>query len=172
MRIEYEISEQDFMRAQELAIKHSPVRLIRWTRWVLPLFGLCLLVFVIEAVVKQGFSPRVIPGVCFCLLFISLPLLSRRKQKKLYGANPSMHGKLSVEVSDQGLQFQGPTSSSHAGWSHFRQFFEDKNSFVLYQHSQIFNLIPKRCLTPDQIASLRGYLDRNIGSKAVAKSAR
>jgi hypothetical protein len=55
MQIEYEISEQDFIDAQRLAIKNSPVRLVRWTRWVLPLFGVALLIFLINVVVMQGF---------------------------------------------------------------------------------------------------------------------
>jgi len=166
MQIEYEISEQDFIDAQRLAIKNSPVRLVRWTRWVLPLFGVSLLIFLINAVAKQGFSIRAIPGLAFCLLFISLPLLSRSKQKKLYAKNTAMHGKMFLEASGEGLQFRGPTFSSQVGWSNFCKFFEDEKSFVLYKTSQVFNIVPKRGLSPDQITSLRGYLEQKIGRSA------
>jgi hypothetical protein len=166
MQIEYAISEQDFMDAQRLAIRNSPMRLVRWTRWVLPLFGVGLLIFLINAVVKQGFSMRAVPGLAFCLLFISLPLLNRNNQKKLYAKTTSMHGKLSLEASDEGLQFRGPSFSSQVGWSNFCKFFEDEKSFVLYQNSQVFNIVPKRGLSPDQVTSLRGYLDQKIGRSA------
>jgi len=134
VQIEYEISEQDFMDAQRLAIRNSPMRLVRWTRWVLPLFGVGLLVFLINAVAKQGFSVRAVPGLAFCLFFISLPLLNRNTQKKLYAKTTSMHGKLSLEASEEGLQFRGPSFSSQVGWSNFCKFFEDEKSFVLYQN--------------------------------------
>jgi hypothetical protein len=55
VQIEYEISEQDFMDAQRLAIRNSTMRLVRWTRWGLPLFGVALLIFLINVVVTQGF---------------------------------------------------------------------------------------------------------------------
>jgi hypothetical protein len=162
MQIEYEISEQDFIDAQRLAIRNSPMRLVRWTRWVLPLFGVGLLIFLINALARQGFSMRAIPGLAFCLLFISLPLLSRSNQKKVYAKNTAMHGKLSLEASDEGLKFRGPTFSSEVGWSNFCKFFEDERSFVLYKTSQVFNIVPKRELSPDQITSLRAYLDQKI----------
>jgi hypothetical protein len=166
MQINYEISEQDFIDAQRLAIRNSPVRLVRWTRWILPLFGVALLIFLINVVVTRGFSVRAVPGVAVCLLFISMPLLSRSKQKKLYAKNTAMHGKMFLEASDKGLQFRGPTFSSQVDWSNFCRFFEDERSFVLYKNSQVFNIVPKRELSPAQITSLRGYLDQKIGRSA------
>lgn len=56
MNVEYEISEQDFINGQRLAIKNSPARLVRWTRLVIPLFGVALLVFLVNALKQQGFS--------------------------------------------------------------------------------------------------------------------
>jgi hypothetical protein len=162
MNIEYEITEQDFIHAQRLAIKSSPVRLVRWSRLVLPLFGVALSAFLIRAVVQQGFSWRVIPGSCFCLLFISLPLLKRRSQKQLYGKTTSIHGKLSLGVDDNGLQLQGPTFSSQVGWSNFCRFIEDENSFVVYQNSQVFNIVPKRSLSAEQVANLRQHFEDKI----------
>jgi len=162
MQIEYKISEQDFIDAQRLAIRNSPQRLVRWTRWVLPLFGVGLLIFLITAVARQGFSVRMVPGAAFIVFFISLPLLNRNAQKKLYAKTKSMHGKLSLEASEQGLQFRGPTVSSQVGWSNFYRFFEDEKSFVIYQNPQVFNIVPKRELSPDQINSFRAYLDQKI----------
>jgi YcxB-like protein len=77
-----------------------------------------------------------------------------------------MHGKLSVEVNDHGLHFRGQSFSSEVGWSNFIQFFEDENSFVVYQNAHVFNLMPKRGLSSDQVATFRTYLERAIGRKA------
>jgi len=163
MHIEYEISEQDFVNGQRLAIKNSPVRLVRWTRVVLPLFGVALLAFLIYAVAQRGFSWRAVPGLGFCLLFIALPFLNRRTQQNLYAKAAAMHGRLSLGVDEDGLRFQGSTFSSQVGWSNFRKFFEDESSFVFYQNQLVFNIVPKRSLAPDQITALRGFLERKIG---------
>src|SRR5258708_6639568 len=51
MQIEYEISEQDFIDAQRLAIKNSSARVLRW---LFPLFGLAMLPFLVNAAIEQG----------------------------------------------------------------------------------------------------------------------
>ena len=163
MQIEYEISEQDFINGQRLAIKNSPKLLVRWSRLMLPLFGVALLLFLLNAVKQQGFSWRVIPGLAFCLMFIALPLLNRSTQRRLYAKATVMHGRLLLGVDEGGLSFHGPTFSSQVGWSNFRKFFEDEDSFVLYQNQQVINIVPKRKLAPEQITALRGYFERNIG---------
>jgi len=163
VHVDYEISEQDFMDAQRLAVRKSSVRLIRWTRLVLPLFGLFLLVFLVISAVTQGFSDRFIPGFAISLMFLSIPLLSWRTQKKMYANSPSMHGTLSLDVNDEGIQFGGKTFSSKVSWSHFARFLEDNKAFVLYQQNQrIFNIVPKRNLSLEQVAAFRQYLESKL----------
>jgi hypothetical protein len=165
MHIDFEISEQDFLDAQRLATKNSSLRIVRWTRLVLPLFGLSLLIFLIHGTATQGFSVRLIPGLAVCLFFISVPLLNRRTQKKLYAKSTAMHGRLSLDADDDGMQFGGQTFSSKMSWSHFGKFFEDEKVFVLYQQNQrVFSSVPKRTLSPEQITTLRQYLQRNVSS--------
>jgi hypothetical protein len=125
-----------------------------------------LLTFLINAVANAGFSLRMIPGLVVCLLIISVPLLNRHGFRKAYANTPSMHGKLSLEVNDDGLRFRGQSFSSEVGWSNFIQFFEDENSFVVYQNVHVFNLVPKRNLSSDQVATLRTYLERALRRKA------
>jgi hypothetical protein len=129
---------------------------------LLPLWGILLLAFLINAVANSGFSLGIIPGLVFCLLFIAVPLLNRRGFRKTYANTPSMHGKLSVDVQAHGLHFRGQSFSSEVGWSNFIQFFEDEDSFVIYQNAHVFNLVPKRGLSSDQVTTLRTYLERAI----------
>jgi len=76
-----------------------------------------------------------------------------------------MHGRLSLDADDDGMRFEGQTFSSKVSWSHFGKFLEDDEVFVLYQQNQrIFNTVPKRSLSPEQITTLRQYLERNIRS--------
>jgi|GEM_PF-1459203 hypothetical protein len=169
MHIDYEISEQDFLDAQKLAIKNSPNLLTRLTRVVLPLFGAALMAFVSYSLVTQGFSWNLIPAAAFPLLLLALPGWSKRIQKKPYAKAVSMHGLLALDVDEMGMQFQGPTVSSKVTWSHFSRFYEDEKVFILYQHMPVFNLIPKRILSPEQVIELRSYL-RVIGKSSEAES--
>ena len=163
MQIEYEISEQDFIDAQRLAIKNSSARVVRW---LFPLFGLAMLAFLVNAGIEQGVSWRFLPGLLFSLFFISIPLLRKRELKRVYAKNTAMHGRLSLAADEDGLRFQGPTFSSQIGWQNFSRFFEDEKSFVIYHNSRVFNPVPKRSLAPEQIKTLREYLERKIGRQA------
>jgi hypothetical protein len=39
MHIDYEVSEKDFLQAQDLAMKKSPLWIMRWARLLFPLAG-------------------------------------------------------------------------------------------------------------------------------------
>src|SRR5258708_17388423 len=110
-----------------------------------------MLAFLVNAGIEQGVSWRFVPGLVFSLFFISIPLLRKRELKRVYAKNTAMHGRLSLAADEDGLRFQGPTSSSQTGWQNFSRFFEDEKSFVIYHNSRIFNLVPKRSLAPEQI---------------------
>jgi hypothetical protein len=163
MHIDYEITKRDYLDGQRLAIKNSSVRIVRWTRFVLPSFGALLAVFLIHSILTQGFSARVLPGFAICLFFLFIPFLSRRKQGALYAKSNSLHGKLTLDVDDSGIQFGGPLTSAKVVWAYFGKFFEDEKVFVLYQKNQtVFNMVPKRTLSADQVAGFRQYLERNV----------
>jgi len=165
MQINYEISEQDFLAGQRLATRNSPLRAIRWSYRVIPAIGGSLLAVMIfsYATKPQELSLQFMLPVTVGLFCISLPLIARRAQRKLYAKSTAMHGKLIFDADDEGLRFQGPMYSSQVLWSLYCKFFEDKDSFVLLQQNQqVGNIIPKRSLTPDQIGSLRDLFNRKI----------
>jgi hypothetical protein len=70
MHVDYEITEKDYLDGQRLAIKNSSVRMVRWTRFVLPSFGALLAVFLIHGILTQGFAVSVLPGMAFSLFFL------------------------------------------------------------------------------------------------------
>ena len=168
MHIEYEISERDYLNAQRLAIKNYPRRSVRWTRIGLPVFGLVLLLgfifnFVLTIVVqKQAFPFVSMVGLLIPAFFISSPLLNNRSQRKLYAKSTSLHGKLSLSANAGALEFHGPNFQSKVDWSVFDSFFEDRDSFVLFQKTLVFNMIPKRQLSDEQVAALRDLFSSNL----------
>ena len=68
-----------------------------------------------------------------------------------------------MSADEQGLSFEGPNFSSQLKWPFFLKFAEDDNVFVIYQSNQIFHIIPKRQLNPQQILDLREAFTRHIG---------
>ena len=114
MNIEYEISEEDFAHAQRLAVKNSPMRIVRWSRLVMPLFGVGGLAFLFYVVAQRGLSWRLIPGAACCVLFVSLPLLTGWERRRLYARTTGLQGRLSLAADESGLRFQGTTFSEPA----------------------------------------------------------
>jgi hypothetical protein len=117
------------------------------------------------AIAIQGFSVRLLPGLAFGVYFLFVPFLSKRKQKSLYAKSNALHGRLTQDVDDSGIQFGGPITSAKVAWSYFGKFFEDDRVFVLYQKNQtIFHMTPKRALSADEVTSFRQYLEQNVRS--------
>lgn len=167
MHGDYEISEQDFLDGQRLAIKSSSRRLVRWNRVVIPGFGLVLLAFLASVIVRQGFSIQLAPGMAIVSFFLLIPLLNKRTQKKLYARSNGLHGRLTLDVDEDGMQFGGPINSAKVAWAYFGKYFEDERVFVLYARNRvIFHIIPKRELSPEQVVELREYLQGNIAPEA------
>jgi YcxB-like protein len=165
MHIDYEISEQDHALAQRLALKRSGSLSNRWIFSVFPAFGLVLLAFIAIAIFKRGFSLNVLAGLIVPLGMLSLPILTKRNIRKLYLNSVNLRGPLSLDADDDGMRFQGSTISSQVIWAHFSRYCEDDHSFLLFQNARIFNMIPKRKLSLEQIAELRGLFTRCIARR-------
>jgi len=103
--------------------------------------------------------------VAFGLYFIATPWLTRRKQKKMYQSAPAMHGPLSAEFEDSGVRFSGPNHNGFLGWQNYARFSEDPRCFLLWQPTKVFNLIPKRHLSSQQVEELSSLLRTHVTQK-------
>ena len=161
LKIDYEITEQDFLDAQRLAMKELGI-LLRAMRWDLPIVGSLMLIWLLFDVRHIGFDPRLLFGFAVALFFIANPWLTRRKQKKMYNSASGMHGKLSAEFDDQGVRFSGPSHIGSSGWQNYQNFAEDSRMFLLWQPTKVFNPIPKRYLSLQQIKELHALLSAHL----------
>jgi hypothetical protein len=167
MHIDYEMSEQDFMDAQKLARRHSPNRTFRWIFRIVPFWGLFLVLAVAWNIVQSGYpwnNGMVLP-LLLGLLFLASPLLMNQVSRRIFRKNPIFRGQRSLAVDETGVTFNTPTISVQPKWGSIQNFVEDDTSFVLYQSGVIFHFIPKRQLSPGQIAALREAFTRNIAHK-------
>ena len=147
-QINYEISEQDYLDAQKLAIKNHPRTFTRVVYRVLPYWGLLVGLMILP--------------VGFTVFALSRPLLLKRAVKAAYRKTRSLHGPRSTAVDEQGMSFEGPDFSSQLKWPFFLKFAEDDKSFIIYQTDQMFFCIPKRQLSQQEISTIREALIQHI----------
>ena len=164
-QINYEISEQDYLNAQKLAIRKHPKILTRVILRILPYWGFFVALAVAWSVFERGFGwqTSMLLPLAFAVFALSSPLLLKRAQKAVYRKTTSLQGPRTMSADEQGLSFEGPNFSSQLKWPFFLKFAEDDNVFVIYQSNQIFHIIPKRQLYPQQILDLREAFTRHIG---------
>ena len=169
MRFEYEISEQDFLDSQKLAIKHLPTFAGRWAWLVIPFYGAIGAIVALGASRKSGeltFDEIVVGALVFGLVAVIYPFLTRGKLRKLYAKSTNIHGPIVSDIDNDGLGFKSPLSSAQTKWASFSKFCEDNKSFVLFQQNgRIINILPKRQLTSDVIGELRQLLSSHLPSK-------
>lgn len=163
-QINYEISEQDYLDAQKLAIKNHPRRFTRVVYRILPYWGLLVGLGVLWPMFWWGFhwDWLMILPVGFAVFAVARPLLFKRAVKAAYRKTRSLHGPRSTAVDDQGMSVEGPDFSSQVKWPFFLKFAEDDKSFVMYQTNQMFSCIPKRQLSQQEILAIREALTQHI----------
>ena len=99
------------------------------------------------------------------LIFLASPLLTNQVNRRIFRKNSILRGQRTLTVDETGLTLNTPTISVQLKWDSIQSFVEDDTSFVLYQSGLIFHLIPKRQLSPEQLAALREAFTRNIVRK-------
>ena len=166
MRIEYEISEQDFLDGQTLAIRRHPSLFTRWCGRIVFAFGAFFALSWIAILLVRGAAEALSPdALLFLLLIVYLlltPLFTRLWRKRIYAKSGALHGLHMVEISGEGVKEKGPTGSSEYTWAAFDKFAEDEKCFVVFQPTLVFHIVPKRGLSQEQIAEFREYVRRNL----------
>ena len=92
-------------------------------------------------------------GVAFPLAAIRVrtPALAKR----LHRQRTKSQSSIIMSWSDDGLTARTPTANSVTPWAHYFQWREDRQVILLYFTEVLFQFIPKRVLSSEQLASLR-----------------
>jgi hypothetical protein len=107
----------------------------------------------------------IIGTLVFVIVAALYPRWARGKQRKVYAKSTSLHGRMAAEINDDGLRFYAPLSSSEVKWEMYSRFCEDKTTFIIFQkNGLIFNILPKRELTPDTISILHQLFTDHLQS--------
>jgi hypothetical protein len=165
MHIEYQLSESDFVAASQFSShRRTPWRRIRL--WLIRLLGA---VFVVQgALLLSQPGNKVVNALIFlygallCLFSVVTRLLYKRKFRKM----TQLHGRYILDPDETSFRYVAPSGETKMEWKVWGSFAEDANSFVLVQRgSSMFMPIPKRELSPEQIAELRILFQTHVARK-------
>jgi hypothetical protein len=83
--------------------------------------------------------------------FLVAPISARRSYRK----HKALHYQYTYSWSETGLMLVHPRGESRMVWSDYLKWRENEQVFLFYHGPRIFNILPKRVLTPEQIADVR-----------------
>lgn len=153
MELNYTISSRDFVQAQRAHMGAT-------TAMALQCFG----AFIILAVIVNAFATKSVSGGAFiaviwgALILVGIPWSWIRA----YKSDRRLHEPIHAVFTDTEVLLDQPNSSGRLTWSRFIRYRETRHTFLLYQGPRLFNVIPKRALTIDQVEEFRRLLRENI----------
>jgi hypothetical protein len=167
MEVTYELVQRDFFDALIAHRNGSAFR--KWTFRLVVLIvcllaGLLLLQFALNPKSEPlaAFGPLFVFAVIWVALLWASPWLSARKQ---FSKQPGAQGPRTLVLNASGVHWRWNGGSADVEWKNYIRYLESKNEFLLYSSPAVFNIVPKRVFTPDQISELRELFAQNVSSK-------
>ena len=147
MRIEFRISEDDYVSAADLAVStRTPFSNVRLN--VLTGIGaVCIVAAIIPVITIHSV---LLGSILFFygLLLLSVPLIRRARFRRQYRTNPLFHDGRTLDVDGGQLRWKTESSEGASNWSVYSKFAENKKTFILFQQgNRIFIPISKRELS-------------------------
>jgi hypothetical protein len=162
--IQFEWTLDEFLEGQRVFNRRLAPTLVRMNHLLAIPVGILLLV---DA--AAGFALGWSKPLCLLFLFFGVYLLSfrlvlgPRKLKAEYARYPSLDRTMTFD--EDRICVQTSLGNSQIDWSDVARFVETKNIFVLFAPPGIFWPIPKRVLSPEEIAELRELFRRKLPAK-------
>ncbi|MDR6869679.1 hypothetical protein J2Y55_000672 [Bosea sp. BE125] len=132
--------------------------------------GVLLYVLFIVSDYASGWSFGTFAGIVhlfafFLLLmpFLSYFLFAPDIARKTFRKQKSLQQPLTWSWSEAGLKVTSDGGEWLTPWDHYLKRAENAEIFLFYQAPRLFQMVPKRVLTPEQLAELRGCADRVAG---------
>ena len=156
MNYNYKLSESEVVTAMKIHGKASKL--------ILGVLCSVAVVFILIGIFTKykflGFG-SVLGGVIgyFSALMLVIPFYAKRHFKQ----NKALKNEISVQFSEQGINFKGESGESTLQWSYIHKWKYDKGIYLLYITNNMFHIIPQRALTNE--SNLDTLLNKHLGSK-------
>lgn len=164
MTVTYELVPRDFYEAFIAHRNRSAL-----TKWFLRFIVFMLITGAVITVLgialrpdlepQKNFLPLVLLAAFWTFIFWGSPWLAARQQ---FWKQPSAQGPRTMVVDAAGIHWQWNGGSADIEWKNFVRFQETKNQFLLYSSPVLFNVVPKRALTLDQVGAFRQLVTENL----------
>ena len=160
MEMTYQIDEDDFVNAGKLLLRTRRGARVRrigiYSCWLI--LAACLTVLMFLRTFSTAAYFAVFLGL-YTVLLSSIGWQYRRQYRKI----PALHGPRTLEADENGLHLKSAVSDGRFSWQVLDRFAENDRTFVLVQQGgRIFFPVPKRQLTPEQIAGFRALCAKHI----------
>jgi hypothetical protein len=151
----FRLTEDDFIAASNLAAG----ALSRQLRAVIALVIAILVVFAIDYYpeISFPFGVPILVVLAFALL-ISHPRSRRRRLRKVFNEQKSLHTEVALSFNEDGLRGKGERGSFYIPWDEVSRYREDNRCILVYESAGLARIIPKRCF--DSEDELGVFLDK------------
>ena len=165
MEITYELTQRDFYDSLIAHRNGSTFR--KWTFRLIAFFIFLVaasgLITVIlrpqNTATRADLLPMFIVVAVWGIVLWGGPRLSARSQ---YRKQPAAQGARTLRTDAAGVHWRWSGGASDVEWKTYMRYVESKRQFLLYLSPAMFNMVPKRALTPEQISEFRMLLAQNI----------
>lgn len=161
MKIEYTLSEGDYLEAQRA---HGD-----WSTRLLPVFGGLLILAGIWTLAQD--PKHLGNGLAAIFIGSALAFGLRLLRSYTYRQDKRLHDRFVATFSDEGIQSSASTGTSSQSWSAFTRYVETQRLFLLYQGPVCMSIYPKRCLAPEDADAFRDLIKQKLpgGNRMVRK---
>lgn len=158
MNCSYKLSEAEIVKAMQLHGRGAKSTLI-----ILSVIGIILVLIAVLTDHKIIAIATLVGGVLgyFIVLLGFIPF----NAKKQYKQNRAMRNEITMEMSDQGINFKSESGESKLKWNDIHQWKSSGGIYLLYITSNMFQMIPSRALESEE--GLEAFLNKNVGRKKV-----
>lgn len=149
-------------RAFARVVYRRPTTRLFWIIFVCAFIGLLIWRRQLEA---QGFPANVCIGALATLMilpFVMYFFVLPRNSRRAYAQQKTLHTPIEISWSDKGYRTVNDRGDWTIPWSDFLQSSESNDVFLLFQGPRLFNIVPKRALSQDQIDDLRCVIATNV----------
>jgi hypothetical protein len=173
--ISFQYLPEDFLAAWRLQLKHNSfVRVCRFAPLLLLVVtglgvwtefrdhGLLVGLF---SILPMG----ILSGLLVGLNILSDRVLLPRRAERFLAQQKSIQGDISIGWDDEGLAFIATAAQSRTAWGDYFKWLENDAVLVLFQSENMLNILPKRCLSEDQIVDVRERLTATLGRRGKAR---
>ncbi len=157
MNFKIKITSSDYIRLMFLLRYRKPYSIF------VTILGFVMLALSIRSFSgEDNYVQQPVILMVFCLMIIiGVPISLYLTSKRNFNSNYRLQEEIECELSNDNMKMRGETFNTESDLNQTYKIEELKNWFLLFQNRTIFNLIPKKGMTVEEINTARNIF-RNV----------